>query len=80
MGYKVGSNQRSDPWIIFIEWSPDSSKVLLSYWFSDDDRIGQKGISIYNIRKQSFEKVTPLGPSVRDYEVVEKPKGFSWGS
>jgi|GEM_PF-3468334 len=78
LGYKVGKNQRPDPWINFIEWSPDSNKILLSYWFRDDEYSGQKGIAVYNIAKQSFSKVTPLGPTEGDYEVVKKPGGFKW--
>lgn len=78
LGYKVGKNQRSDPWINFIEWSPDSSRILLSYWFNDDEYTGQKGIAVYNIAEQFLEKVTPLGLAKVDYEVVKKPDGFNW--
>ncbi|WP_026073711.1 hypothetical protein [Acetivibrio cellulolyticus] len=78
LGYKVGSNQRPDPWIKFIEWNPDSSRILLSYWFRDDNFTGQKGIAVYNIEKQSIEKTTPLGSTEGDYEVVDKPADFSW--
>ncbi len=78
LGYKVGSNQRPDPWIKFIEWSPDSSRILLSFWFRDDNFTGQKGIAVYNIENQSIEKVTTLGSTEGDYEVVDKPADFNW--
>lgn len=77
-GYKIGDNSRPDPWISFMEWSPDSNRALLFYSFFDDNRISQKGACIFNLQKQSFENLIPYGPSEVDYPEPELPKDFMW--
>ncbi|MCX7923098.1 MAG: sister chromatid cohesion protein PDS5 [Clostridia bacterium] len=77
-GYKIGKNNRVDPWITFLEWSPDSNKILLFYSFFDDDTVSQKGAAVYNLQKRDFDKLIPLGPSEADYPKAVKPKDFKW--
>lgn len=77
-GYKIDSNKRPDPYVNFMEWSPDSKKVLLSYTFTDDDMIQQCGLAVYNMDTLSFEKIEKLPPISGENPAIQKPEGFKW--
>jgi hypothetical protein len=77
-GYATGKWERPDPVIGFIEWSPDMKKVLLSYSFTDDNRVGQKGLCIYNLSQEKVEKIVKLGQYEEDHPSIEKPDNFKW--
>lgn len=77
-GYKIGENNRPDPFLTFLEWSRDSKKALLFYSFFDDNKISQKGAAIYNLDKHTVEKLLPYGLSEVDYPQSERPKNFKW--
>lgn len=76
-GYNIGDYQRSDPAVRFLEWSPDSKKVLLSYCFYEDMEKCQSGIAVYNTETDKYERIIPNKCS-KDYPQVEKPDDFHW--
>lgn len=78
LGYVIGKWDRPDPTTGFIEWSPDMKKALLSYTFIDDDRVGQKGLCIYNLVQAKIEKIVKLGQFEEDHPSIGKPDNFEW--
>lgn len=78
LGYMIGKWGRPDPNTSFIEWSPDMRKVLLSYSFTDDNRVGQKGLCVYNLEQAKIEKIIKLGQYEEDHPSIEKPDNFKW--
>ena len=78
LGYKVGRNQRSDFYINILEWKEDSTKVLLSYNFTDDDYLEQSGIVVYDLVRHKVEKLEKYNPEYNERPTVEKPHGFKW--
>ncbi len=78
LGYKKGDYQRPDPSVRFLEWSPDSKKVLLSYYFSEDMEKWQSGYAVYNCGKDKYERVIPNKCSGDGYPQLEKPADFKW--
>ncbi len=77
-GYKIGGYQRSDPSVRFLEWSPDSKKVLLSYYFAEDMEKWQSGYAVYNCEKDKYERIMPNKCSNDGYPKLEKPADFQW--
>lgn len=78
-GYKVKINQRPDPYIGLIEWSPDSRKVLLSCQFTDDDYQEQACIAVYNLDAAAIERFLKLPPEQEQRKRrIQKPKGLEW--
>jgi hypothetical protein len=79
-GYKTGANQRPDPYVSFIEWSPDSKKLLLFCSFTDDEYKTHKVSAVYDTTGGGFERVEPLpdGPAEEYNPGPEKPEGFKW--
>lgn len=79
-GYKIGDNQRPDPYVSLVEWSPDSKKLLLFYSFTDDGYKTHKGTAVYDIAGGSFERVEPMpdGPEEEYNPQPVKPEGFKW--
>lgn len=77
-GYKKGDYQRPDPSVRFLEWSPDSKKVLLSYYFSEDMEKWQSGYAVYNCGKDKYERIMPNKCSGDGYPQLEKPADFKW--
>jgi hypothetical protein len=77
-GYKIGDYQRPDPAARFLEWSPDSKKVLLSYYFAEDPEKWQSGYAIYNCETDKYERIMPNKASADEYPELEKPDGFQW--
>jgi hypothetical protein len=79
-GYKIGDNQRPDPYVSPVEWSPDSKKLLLFYSFTDDGQKTHKGTAVYDIAGESFERVKPMpdGPEEEYNPQPVKPEGFKW--
>lgn len=76
--YEKGKNQRPDPYITLLEWSPDSKKALLFYSFTDDNYIVQRGSAVYDLTKKQITKVYPYPPFDGDHPPHEKPEGFTW--
>lgn len=76
--YKIGENQRPDPYVNFLEWCPDSKKVLLSYGFTDDFFTRQTGVSVFNLEKMSVDWMIKLAPAEGEHAEINKPEGFRW--
>lgn len=79
-GFKTGKNPRPDPYVHFIEWSPDSQKVLLSYSFTDDLDTRQTGTVVFNLEKKAVDWMFKLLPAEGEHAEVKKPEGFMWES
>lgn len=77
-GYTIGNYQRPDPSVRFLEWSPDSKKVLLSYYFAEDSEKWQSGLAVYNCETNKYERILPNKCTDDDYPQVEKPDDFHW--
>ena len=76
--FSIGSNQRPDPYVQFMEWSPDSQKALLSLSFTDDRYVRQRCLSIYDLTSQKVVWLLKLTPSEGEHADFEKPQGFGW--
>ncbi len=76
--YKLGSDQKPDPYIDFVEWCPDSKKVLLSYSFTDNADIRQTGVAVFNLEKMSVEWLIKLAQGESQHTEISKPEGFNW--
>ncbi len=77
-GYKIDGYQRPDPSVRFVEWSPDSKKVLLSYYFAEDPEKWQSGFAVYNCETNKYEKIMPNAATSKEYPQFEKPADFYW--
>ncbi|HHW32167.1 MAG TPA: hypothetical protein GXX20_10940 [Clostridiaceae bacterium] len=77
-GYKIGEYQWDNPAVHFLEWSPDSKKALLSYYFAEDMNLWQTGVAVYNCETDTYERIIPGECSYDDYPQVEKPVDFQW--
>lgn len=78
--YKIVENQRPDPYVNFIEWCPDSKKVLLSYSFTDDYDTRQTGVTVFNLEKMAVDWMIKLSPAEGEHADIKKPEGFNWES
>ncbi len=78
LGYVTGDWGRPDPTTGLIEWSLDLKKVLLSYTFIDDDKVGQKGLCIYDLEQEKIERIVKLGKFDEDHPSIDKPDDFKW--
>ncbi|MFF2092981.1 hypothetical protein [Paenibacillus sp. NPDC058174] len=76
--YKVVEQSRPDPYYRLVEWSPDSTRAMLSYSFMDDEDKVQQGIVIYDLRKSAYTTVMPYPSGETPYPEITKPKGFKW--
>lgn len=78
--WKIGENQRPDPYTSYLEWSPDSRKLLLFLSFTDDGHLTHSVSAVYDLAGESFERVKALpDESGEDYNPEpEKPEGFRW--
>ncbi len=76
--FKIGENQRPDPYVNFVEWCPDSKKVLLSYGFTDDNYVRQTGLAVFNLDKMSVDWLLKLPPAEGEHEDINKPEAFNW--
>jgi WD40 repeat protein len=76
--FKVVKQQRPDPYYRLVEWSPDSTKAMLSYSFTDDDYKVQQGIVIYDLMKAAYTTVEPYPSGEDPYPDIIKPIGFKW--
>ena len=77
-GYHMEDYQRPDPQVTFIEWSPDSRKVLLGYSFAEDMETWQSGFAVLNVETDEYENVMPNQSTDDDYPRLQKPEGFHW--
>lgn len=76
--YKSKTNQRPDPQVTLLEWSPAGDKMLLFYSFTDDDYKIQSGAAVYDIPSNDFQRIWPY-PAEEDEGVVPvKPQHFKW--
>ncbi|QMV41622.1 TolB-like translocation protein [Cohnella cholangitidis] len=75
-GYDVDPRKvdRFDPYLQFIEWSPDSTRLLVSYSFSEGLDKYDYGWAIYNAEEDKIVKVYPSERAIYD----TKPDGFNW--
>ncbi|GGG65676.1 hypothetical protein [Paenibacillus radicis (ex Gao et al. 2016)] len=76
--YTAVKQARPDPYYRLVEWSPDSTKAMMSYSFMDDDNKVQQGIVIYDLRKAAYTTVMPYASGEAPYPEINKPEGFKW--
>jgi hypothetical protein len=76
--YKIKTNQRSDPQITLLEWSPEGDKMLLFYSFTDDEYKIQSGAAIYDISSNDFQRIWAYPAEADEGVVPVKPKHFKW--
>lgn len=79
-GFEIGKNQRPDPYIRWMEWSPDSKKVLLSYSFTDDLYTRQTGVAVFDLDKKAVDWMLKLLPAEGEHALINKPEFFRWDS
>jgi hypothetical protein len=76
--YKINEEKILETNIDFLEWSPDSKKLLLSYGFLDDASIWQSGIAVFNLQNMSVEWLMKMNDAGNEYANVKKPDNFDW--
>ncbi|GEM_PF-3715237 len=77
-GYQFDDYQRPDPQVKLIEWSPDSTRVLLSYAFAEKEDLWQTGFAVLNVETDEYELVMPGKSTDDDYPPLERPEDFHW--
>lgn len=78
LDFKISGKERTDQYVNFVEWCPDSKKVLLSYSFDDDNNARQTGVAVFNLEKMSIDWMIKLASAERVHTEIRKPEGFSW--
>lgn len=75
--YRLNQN-RPDPYLTPIEWSPDSKKLLVFYVWHDEEYITQNGTFILNVETKEVSDLVQYEPSEGDHAEARIPEGFSW--
>jgi Tol biopolymer transport system component len=75
--YELNAN-RPDPYLKPIEWSPDSSRILVSYYWKDTNYTTQNGVFVYNIDTKEVSDLIENEPVEGDHGVAKKPENFKW--
>jgi len=76
--YKVAPD-RPDPQISYCSWSPDSSRVLAFYQWTDDTGSRQSGTFVYMISDGSIDHITQNQPDLAGGHLKPTaPEGFDW--
>jgi hypothetical protein len=55
--YPAVTQQRPDYYTRLVEWSPDSTRAMMSYSFTDDELKTQQGIVIYDLLQSDYTTV-----------------------
>lgn len=69
---------RPDPYVSPIEWSPDSTRILVSYQVKDTEYRTQNGVFVYDYVNGVFTDLNQLSSSEDDNVDIKKPENFSW--
>lgn len=69
---------RPDPSVAPIEWSPDSTRILVSYQFKDIENKTQNGVFIFDFLNGTYSDLQQFTPSEYDHVALSKPENFSW--
>lgn len=77
IGYEFNLN-RPDPYVTPLEWSPDSTRLLVSYQVRDAGYQTQSGLFIYNLAEGTYTDLLQSPPSEADRVEVKKPEDFTW--
>lgn len=76
--YELNDN-RSDPYLTPVEWSPDSKKILIFYQWHDINYKTQNGVFIYDLEKNDVLGLIQNKPDEEGGQVeVRKPDEFKW--
>jgi hypothetical protein len=76
--YTLNEN-RPDPQINPLDWSPDSSKLLIFYQWHDTQYTTQSGTFLYEVNSGQVSKLVQNPPSPEvDHVPAEIPKDFEW--
>lgn len=69
---------RPDPYVLPIEWSPDSTRILVSYQVKDTGYKIQSGVFIYDFINGTFTDLQQLSYVEDDHVDIKKPENFHW--
>ena len=73
------NNNRSDPCLTPVEWSPDSNKILIFYQWHDINYKTQNGVFTYDLEKNDVLNLIQNKPDEEGGQVnVRKPDKFKW--
>lgn len=77
--YELAQN-RPDPYLTPIEWSPNSEKLLIFYeWRDEENYATQNGTFIYDIKGNDiYNFIQNEECEEGGYVEVRKPNGFTW--
>lgn len=76
--YKLNEN-RPDPYIQFIDWSPDGRRLLMHYQWTDSEYNRQNGTFIYDLSEDKVSEIIQNEPVKEGGNIPpRKPDGFSW--
>ena len=74
------TQDRPDPNVSPIEWSPDGARMLVSYQLKDTEDKTQSGVFIYSLTNGTFSNLLQYSPSADDHVDVKKPDNFIWNN
>jgi len=76
--YELNDN-RPDPYLTPVEWSPDSKKILIFYQWHDTNYQTQNGVFTYDLEKKDVLNLIQNKPDGEGGQVdVRKPEEFKW--
>jgi hypothetical protein len=78
LAYTLNEN-RPDPYVTPIEWSPDSSRILLFYQWTDSDQNRQNGTFVFEPASGKISEIKQNKASQEGGNMpAVKPGGFKW--
>jgi hypothetical protein len=77
ISYELNEN-RPDPYLTPVEWSPDSKKILIFYtWFDKETKI-QNGVFVYDTEMKRASRMVQYPPAESEHTEVKIPDDFKW--
>jgi hypothetical protein len=77
INYELNEN-RPDPYLTPLEWSPDSKKILIFYtWFDKEIKV-QNGIFIYDTESKRASRMIQYPPAEGEHTEKKIPADFKW--
>lgn len=75
----VLNENRPDPYLAPVEWSPDSNELLIFYQWTDNKQNRQNGTFAFNVDTGVLSRITQNQAVQEGGNLpVERPEGFNW--
>lgn len=77
ISYELNEN-RPDPYLTPIEWSPDNKNILIFYQWADKEFKAQNGVFIYDTETKRASRMIQNPPAESGPVEVKIPDDFQW--